>query len=38
MVLSTMTVTDAAAISAVDKGKRELSCGYSCDLVQDSGE
>jgi hypothetical protein len=36
-VTSTMTVTDAAAISSVDKGKRELSCGYSCDLVKEDG-
>lgn len=27
-----LTVTDADALDAVGKGKRQLSCGYDCDL------
>lgn len=32
-----MMVKDAAAIRAVEGGKRELSCGYNCDLKWESG-
>ena len=34
---STITVNDNAAISEVNSGKRELSCGYRCDIVNESG-
>ncbi|CAL8972835.1 hypothetical protein RHODGE_RHODGE_01018 [Rhodoplanes serenus] len=33
-----MVLMDAAAISAVQDGKRELSCGYTCDLKFDAGK
>ncbi|MBI5111853.1 MAG: DUF2213 domain-containing protein [Rhodovulum sp.] len=33
-----MVLMDAAAIAAVQGGKRELSCGYSCDLKFDAGK
>lgn len=32
-----LIVMDAAAIKAVDDGKRELSAGYTCDLKWDAG-
>jgi hypothetical protein len=31
-VSATVQITDADAIAAVESGKRELSCGYVCDL------
>lgn len=35
---STVVVKDAAAVQSVQRGDtRELSCGYFCDLVMDSG-
>ena len=33
-----LIVKDASAISQVYSGKRELSAGYTCDLVWDAGE
>ena len=32
-----ITITDAAAVSAVEQGKRGLSLGYDCDLVEEKG-
>lgn len=32
-----MVLMDAAAIAAVQGGKRELSCGYTCDLKFEAG-
>lgn len=32
-----MRVTDAAAVSVVDNGRRELSCGYTVDLIEGPG-
>ena len=32
-----VTVNDASAINDVIRGKRELSCGYTCDLVEEPG-
>lgn len=32
-----LIVMDAAAIKAVDEGKRELSAGYTCDLAWEAG-
>lgn len=37
-VRARMLVTDASAISAMEKGKAELSCGYLCDLDFSPGE
>ena len=34
---ATLTVTDKEAITAVNQGKRALSCGYTCDLEEVSG-
>ena len=34
---STITINDNAAISEVNAGKRELSCGYRCDIVNEPG-
>ena len=31
-VAATIQITDAAVIDAADTGKRQLSCGYDCDL------
>lgn len=31
-VAASMLVTDAETIAAMDAGKRQLSCGYACDL------
>ena len=33
-----LAVKDAAAIEAINAGKRELSCGYTCDLEFQSGK
>lgn len=33
-----LMVADAKAIDLVEKGKRELSAGYSCDLTWESGQ
>lgn len=33
-----LMVADAAAIKAIEEGKRELSAGYTCDLAWESGE
>lgn len=33
-----LMVADAAAIKAIEDGKRELSAGYTCDLAWESGE
>ncbi|SFH29363.1 DUF2213 domain-containing protein [Ensifer sp. OV372] len=32
-----LVVMDAAAIKAIDEGKRELSAGYTCDLAWEAG-
>lgn len=31
-------VTADEAIQAINKGKRELSCGYTCDIIAEKGE
>lgn len=36
-LVATIRVTDAAAIAAVEKGRRQLSCGYNCDLEEKPG-
>lgn len=33
-----VTVTDADAVSEIEKGKRGLSLGYDCDLIEEPGE
>lgn len=33
-----ITITDASAVSDVESGKRELSCGYHCDVEPQTGE
>ncbi len=37
LLVSSLTVTDGEAIREIDSGKRELSCGYTCDLMEESG-
>lgn len=37
-VAATMMVTDAKTVSAIEKGKVELSCGYYCDRIEEPGE
>lgn len=37
LLVSTLTITDGTAISDVDSGRRELSCGYTCDLIDEPG-
>lgn len=34
---STIVVTDATAVKLVEQGKRQLSCGYTCDLDETPG-
>lgn len=36
-VRAALMITDAQAIEAIDAGKSELSCGYTADVVQESG-
>lgn len=36
-VAATVLMTDAVVIDAVEAGKRELSCGYTCDLEMTAG-
>jgi hypothetical protein len=36
--LADIAVNDAATIAAVKAGKKGLSCGYGCTLVEESGE
>lgn len=36
-VAAAMMFADDRAIAKVDRGKRELSCGYTCDLEETSG-
>lgn len=36
-VVASVLITDAATIEAAEKGKRELSCGYKCDLEHRAG-
>jgi hypothetical protein len=36
-VIASIVVTDAKAIAAIRDGKRELSCGYTATVLQDSG-
>jgi len=38
LVLTPFTITNKRGIDAVKSGKQELSLGYSCDLVEESGE
>lgn len=37
-VAGTLSVTDKALIGAVQRGRHEVSCGYQCDVVPESGE
>jgi hypothetical protein len=37
LLASSITITDGVAIRDVDAGKRELSCGYTCDLIDEKG-
>ena len=37
-VRAALLVTDAATVAQMDAGKRELSCGYTCDLDFTPGE
>ncbi len=37
VVYSSVVINDQGAISAVNSGKRELSCGYTCDLLDGAG-
>jgi hypothetical protein len=36
-LLTSLVITNIDAIDDVDLGKRELSCGYTCDLVEEPG-
>lgn len=36
-VMATITATDSTTISEIDNGKKEMSCGYTLDLVKESG-
>lgn len=36
-VRAVLMITDASAIEALDAGKSELSCGYTADVVQETG-
>ncbi len=36
-VVASVLITDASTIEAAEKGKRELSCGYKCDLEHRAG-
>jgi len=36
-VMASMQVTTADGISAIDAGRVELSCGYTCELVKEDG-
>lgn len=36
-VKTVVTITDASAISEVEAGKQEVSCGYACELEESSG-
>jgi uncharacterized protein len=38
LVKSTIKVFDSDAITAIEKGTQELSAGYTCDMVEESGE
>lgn len=35
VMLGTLVITDADVIDEVQNGKRQLSCGYDCDLLDD---
>jgi hypothetical protein len=37
-VVATLTITDAGAIADIRKGKKELSCGYFSNIVDESGD
>ena len=37
LLSSSLTITDGSAITEVNSGKRELSCGYTCDLIEEAG-
>ena len=37
-IRTTVTINDKKAVAAVEKGKQELSCGYTCDLDYTPGE
>lgn len=36
-VRASLLVTDAKAITELEAGKQQVSCGYSCDLVEEPG-
>lgn len=36
-VLATLHITDPALISRMDRGKREVSCGYQCEIEETPG-
>lgn len=37
-LMTTICITDAATVSMVQAGKKELSCGYTCDHIEIPGE
>jgi len=37
LVLAPVMITDIAAIKEIERGKREFSCGYEVDLVEEDG-
>ena len=37
-IAASVQITDATAVADVEAGKRELSCGYHCDLDETPGE
>jgi hypothetical protein len=36
-LLTSLVITDSKAVKDVDLGKQELSCGYTCDLAEETG-
>ena len=38
LIFVPMIISDSALIEKLDAGKREVSCGYSCELVWEDGE
>jgi uncharacterized protein len=36
-VRASLSITDALAISKVERGKVQISCGYSCDMIDEIG-
>lgn len=37
-LMGSIMVTDESTITAIDNGNKDISCGYTCDLEQKSGE